>query len=1329
MLSPAVASTPAAAHSKPRMRAQTLTSPPDMINLTPSLSRSYRQPVGTGSLRRMQQQQQSSLGHARSRSQGNAMSALAAGPSTPVKGKRRVVVCDVVLEDVETDEDGRFAYPTGPLNTFLNSLGTPVTRPHDEPVEPQPLRPATPGKMPRVDPDKIRQSLHELWVTEVSYLRKLSSLHTHFAVPLRAFSTNRSTALIPAFEATHLFGNLDELVPIAEAFASDLERLVEATKRDKQRLPPHFGQVLLEHVERMRQPYKKWLANSTSMEAIRRELDRTNSSFREFVDRTQVVSRETTQATGGFKEFLAEPFQRISRYRLMLDPIILALPPDDPNVDSLQTAAGLLADVCRMETDDATQRAAVFWSLKETIDGFPDALVDFDRPFIDALDVDETFQDSDGRTTTLRCTLFLFSDKLLIAKRPSGTTSGKVHAGVDDIDRTVGLYQTSHLSSSQATLLGSPKKLRKGVLGYRGLVDLTSAAVVDLGSGGSLGSSTQHELGLLLDTPPLDQSERWCGRSTRRYTIAGTYVPEQRAREKERWLATFTETILRDKLARGARAARKGAKAWHGDGAAVESAEVDCAVWDRRTYESLKPAQRGKLALHLVESSSTPLLDVSQGRPMVQARVTVLEGAAMCCFEVTDATGISNSETIGVERVMPAMAELGVSYGFYAFPDSRPLSLSHSRSRPRSGLLNVIDLFTGGVGLKRGHSMTSRGSSAATTTINTPHLGDSTSSRQETSHAPIASLSRPRRPVAKKSAPDLSSSLHQREALQHVPRSEIAEASPYDGLAEVSDIRPRARTRPRRSFSLPPAPHVDFAPALSPHDERGLARDVEHADMEALEEPTVRPEVSLADSPWRASQEVEAPGTSPIAYRSSGASPRRRMIGPRDMRASPVTRSVDDPGNSSPSRLPFAREESPAPRRRPHTSNTSIATSFISPARSTLGDASFDSRTSTGSAAAKRARPPVEASPRPTPAKKVASLSGTRAGPREHPPSQPDLGELRRRISGERRIPSAASAQLRPRQYRTASGASTVRGPATPPREPTQPDVFSSPAAVAAVGPEQDVTMHDAEQTPFAQLREHMDDMRLKLAREVALHNKENESLVSPTALTRSPQTRNVFGKALQSEQPFSSPQARLAGPACVPSSDVKPRARALDKNVLAEWMRKLADLVDACEGAATAAVNRTEKAPSPTPVDPASQGSALEAAMLEQERDLLAAELNALKEDYQKLVGESAEMKKALETSQQTNAQYLSAYHDICQEAETILADFNVELADMMNAAQAEPSASGEYVELTDKLREAVSARYTAEHDLRAFRRQVASELAEKARMAEVLRQHGLSW
>jgi hypothetical protein len=74
--------------------------------------------------------------------------------------------------------------------------------------------------------------------------------------------------------------------------------------------------------------------------------------------------------------------------------------------------------------------------LKETIDGFPDSLVDFERRLIATIDADEVIEVTDSRPTTLRCTLFLFQDKLLIAKRPSGDKQGKVHAGVDDLDVT-----------------------------------------------------------------------------------------------------------------------------------------------------------------------------------------------------------------------------------------------------------------------------------------------------------------------------------------------------------------------------------------------------------------------------------------------------------------------------------------------------------------------------------------------------------------------------------------------------------------------------------------------------------------------------------------------------------------------------------------------------------------------------------------------------------------------------------------------------------------------------------------------------------------------------
>lgn len=66
-------------------------------------------------------------------------------------------------------------------------------------------------------------------------------------------------------------------------------------------------------------PYRVWLESHLQSDAIRRELEKSSSSFRQYIERTQLRARDATKQTGGFTEFLAEPFQRISRYRLMLD--------------------------------------------------------------------------------------------------------------------------------------------------------------------------------------------------------------------------------------------------------------------------------------------------------------------------------------------------------------------------------------------------------------------------------------------------------------------------------------------------------------------------------------------------------------------------------------------------------------------------------------------------------------------------------------------------------------------------------------------------------------------------------------------------------------------------------------------------------------------------------------------------------------------------------------------------------------------------------------------------------------------------------------------------
>lgn len=122
MLSPARPLSSSVAPSKPRSRANTLTSPsaPPLphvapVNLSASLSRSYHQPVGTGSLRR--QQQQLGSRHGRSRSTGDAVAATSAGVGTG--GRRRTVFCDVVVDAIELDEDGQVLYPVGASRTAL----------------------------------------------------------------------------------------------------------------------------------------------------------------------------------------------------------------------------------------------------------------------------------------------------------------------------------------------------------------------------------------------------------------------------------------------------------------------------------------------------------------------------------------------------------------------------------------------------------------------------------------------------------------------------------------------------------------------------------------------------------------------------------------------------------------------------------------------------------------------------------------------------------------------------------------------------------------------------------------------------------------------------------------------------------------------------------------------------------------------------------------------------------------------------------------------------------------------------------------------------------
>lgn len=176
-----------------------------------------------------------------------------------------------------------------------------------------------------------------------------------------------------------------------------------------------------------------------------------------------------------------------------------------PQRPKLLEAERIASKIASCESDDPTKRAFIMHCLERTIEGFPPGLFSNGRTFVDCIDVEdipvETPQSSSASTNSglvgvLYCTLFLFDDRLIIVKRPNGTSSGRSLAKLDDIPK---LLRTNGLAS-----------LKKSGMSCKGSISVLDLTATD--PGGS-------EMHMYLEEPPSDQSDRWRGRPFRNYSI------------------------------------------------------------------------------------------------------------------------------------------------------------------------------------------------------------------------------------------------------------------------------------------------------------------------------------------------------------------------------------------------------------------------------------------------------------------------------------------------------------------------------------------------------------------------------------------------------------------------------------------------------------------------------------------------------------------------------------------------------------------------------------------------------------------------------------------
>jgi protein ECT2 len=183
----------------------------------------------------------------------------------------------------------------------------------------------------------------------------------------------------------------------------------------------------------------------------------------------------------GLRELLMDPVQRIPRYTMMFRNMIKRMASDDPQRAKLIEADDIASRIALAELDDETKRGQVMYTLSSTVEGFPPALISNSRRFIECIDVEDSYCPAGGSLEDiagvgiepLKCSLFLFDDKLMIVKR-NGDKPVMALSGLNDLNKVL------------PKPASRPISLKKSGLQFKGIVEVTDVVATDVGGSGAL---------------------------------------------------------------------------------------------------------------------------------------------------------------------------------------------------------------------------------------------------------------------------------------------------------------------------------------------------------------------------------------------------------------------------------------------------------------------------------------------------------------------------------------------------------------------------------------------------------------------------------------------------------------------------------------------------------------------------------------------------------------------------------------------------------------------------------------------------------------------------
>ncbi|KAJ4478292.1 hypothetical protein J3R30DRAFT_2885247 [Lentinula aciculospora] len=580
-----------------------------------------------------------------------------------------------------------------------------------------------PPKRALAESSALASAINELVTTERSYVKKLQILKKDYADPLRNFARSKSTAIISKYEATTLFGNIDSLLPINEAFLTDLEKMIAP---NGYRVVGGIGDVALRHFKELKgfEQYKQYyVKREEAQRFIEQEMEKRSSPFEDYIERVKYQSTDTKNRVG-LRELLMEPVQRIPRYTLLFRLMIKHMPAGDPQRAKLEEADEIASKIALAEADEQTKRAAIVYCLIATIDGFPPNMFSNSHRYIDCIDVEDVLLEAPTSSSTssislvgsLHCTLFLFDDKLILVKRPgNGEKGGRALAGLDELDKI--------------TKGGLPTGRKKNGMVCKGVFDVTDVVATDQGGA---------DFHLYLEDPPQDHSERWSGRPFRALSVVHppspiNLDPSQTEADKQRFLENLWNVQARYRARSGQSVVLCSQEMEvESRGGKVTTARTYYNVYQRTAF--LQEAKKTKIVVHVDALGTADEIPFGmRGPPFAVIRLQPLAGG-MCRYKVTSSDP-SDPEEVDVvqtrrvpQRIVLTIHQFGV-FQFKTDKNSRP-STPTSRSKASIFGLDVIsrnifnsrpgssmgDFFAGSVSSRKRTKSTASRSSTYTST-------------------------------------------------------------------------------------------------------------------------------------------------------------------------------------------------------------------------------------------------------------------------------------------------------------------------------------------------------------------------------------------------------------------------------------------------------------------------------------------------------------------------------------------------------------------------------------------------------------------------------------